>query len=269
MSNKEYQAQCAICGGNHPTGACFSFDKPKSGKERKDAAEREPREVTPEFLLSVYTSSDFQKRLLNAAAKAKKSRDEYGFEILREIYSGKVHYGKIVGSKQAWHTDLKQSTKAFEEDARQKDPTVRGQLYYPFSSLHFHPPVDEHMIVPSGEDGDLGMSNSVRRHYEALSGYTMPPIQLTAVNTRSGDLNILAYRELLTHDPLLMRESLSQFEEDKWETTTQEEILQLLRGLGYTAEMLRTDNHGMFDQASLQTIAKFAYKPTRHSTQTW
>lgn len=262
---EEFKERCAICGGAHPTGACFSVEesKPKThtkpGKEAKEIWEKDPVEVSGEFLVGVYNNQDFKKHLLSASAKAKKAQDEFGFEILRHIYTNDLRFGKVVGSSFADRTDLGESTKSMEHS---KIGWTGKAAYHPFSSLHFHPP-GENIIIPSTEPGDLEVSYLRTYHFGEMSGWAMPHIQMTALNTKSG-MNILAYREPLDYHPRNLKGTFKQMEEELWDAGDQEDVVRALRGGGYIADMLKADNTGQFDLESLERLKVLSYKPVRY-----
>jgi hypothetical protein len=262
MSKMDYRERCQICGGNHQTGACFEAGKLKKSKEKKESAA--PAEISKEFLVGLYTSENFVRRLKTASTRTNRDRDEWGFEVLKQINSDKVRFGRVVGSTRADHTALLDSTIDFQDkliDTSSENPNLSD--YYPFSSLHFHPPEEGSVIIPSGKEGDLGMANSIRRHMAGIYGYNLPVVQLTGINTKNG-INILAYRESEVMDPRLIPSEFNNLDENLLYSNTKDEVLDHLRSMKYIAEMLHADNKGKLDAASVDRLGAFAYKPTKY-----
>jgi hypothetical protein len=132
--------------------------------------------------------------------------------------------------------------------------------------FHIHPyegPADE-IIIPSVLDGDLSGTNS-ERVYIPPDGYRVqeilqPPIALIGTPLKD-KIKFLSYREPLTIDPFKLEESMNQLDESMVDVTSQEEVMGLMRQLGYTVEILHAALDSKFDDESLDKLKKFSYLP--------
>ncbi|HEV7424045.1 MAG TPA: hypothetical protein VGO21_02535, partial [Candidatus Paceibacterota bacterium] len=164
-----FKDKCQICGKiGHKTKNCPELKEIAKNESPYFGPEKEPTTITPEFLRTVFSSSEFENRLkLSAKRTTNETGEESGFIILKDIYSDRIFYGKVVSGTEGSSIGLADSKK-----------TRGGQSFadrlerdFSFSSLHFHPnnKNEENMILAPSVD-DLIMTNSNRGAMEVACG---------------------------------------------------------------------------------------------------
>jgi len=234
-----------------------SFEKPE--EPAKETAQ-EIMPVSVEFLKSFYSSPDFLKTLKRAVRIMNKREGwESGFVMLKDLETDQVLISDIAESEEQTETDLGLVIRNLEIQARKKFPERK---FAGFGSFHFHPRFfEDRPIIPSGIERDLSATAESRLRNRSNFDYDIIPIEMIAEQTRDKkEVVILVYQEPINFS---LEETPTAFEDldlSLKEVNTQDEVLELLRGEGYRAEILRTKGLG-FTPDDLQKLASFAYTP--------
>lgn len=219
----------------------------------------EIKEISPDLLKDVLISKEFHGKFSESIKSYGNKNREFGFTIIKDPKSSELWYGNVVGGLYDNETDLSKSANPIYKKLREENKDGHS-----FLTFHIHPFAYGEIVIPSITNGDLHDSNKDRLYTDpdTHQDIIMPSISLIAT-PNSRNINVLAYREPLSHDPFDLHDSMEQLEESMDYINNQDEVVRLLRQLGYSAEFMQADLNCRFDEESIGKFSKLAYKPIR------
>jgi hypothetical protein len=250
----------------------FSRDEfPSKGKiqERENEKTEEEAEVAPiteRFLETLYSSPAFWTTLKETWQKVEQfAGREHGFSIWKDTKSDFTWLSKPHGGEDEYEIDTIEERDNMLEELGNRFPE---QDFLVFGGLHFHTMLgDDPLIVPSGINGDLGVSADLRSKNED-TGYDIPTMEMIAARNTAGGLKILVYQEPLVYAPAELPHIWQELSESITNSTfsDQEEVLDILRHYRYRAEILRNVKDAFLPD-HLRTLTSFSFHPKRQTRE--
>ncbi len=225
--------------------------------EFKEFITPELPEISKDFLKEILISPKFNSAFKETVDRYNTHHREFGFSILKNPNSNELWYGEVVGGKNDYTVDLSKSTESIITKFH-----TQGTEHHEFMNLHIHPYHYGEMAIPTVHDGDLQDGNKFRiySHIIEEADFIFPQISLIAVPNPK-NINILAYRESLRHNPFDYKNILDELDESFEDVNNQEEVVRLMRNAGYLVESMTADFDCKFDEESIEKFQKFAFKP--------
>lgn len=218
-------------------------------------------EISKDLLRKTITSVEFKNKLIEAINLYNKNNREYGFAIIKNPQNDDVWFGDVVAGQARNETDLSKSANPVNKKLQSLN--IDGHNFIDF---HIHPYDYGEVIAPSIDygqySGDLYDNNKDRIYIDPINfdHYIIPSISLIATPTKK-QINILAFRQPLKHNPLDLTESMAEMEDIIEYAQTQEEIITAMKQIGYLVTMMQTDLDYNFDEESISKFEQLAYKP--------
>lgn len=219
-------------------------------------------EISPDLLKDILLSEKFHSKFSESIKKYNAKNREFGFSVIKDPKSSELWYGNVVAGEYETQTDLSKSANPVYDKLRQEN-----RHGHSFLNFHIHPYHYGEIVIPSIITGDLYDSNRDRLYSDpdTFQDIVMPSISLIAT-PNPFDISVLAYREPLSHNPFDLHDSMQELDESMDYINNQDEVVTLLRQMGYSAEFIKADLDCKFDEESILKFSKLAYRPIKLKT---
>lgn len=220
--------------------------------------------ITGEEVLKAILDSQFTEVLDEAGEFTRKTGYEAGFDIDRNIYTGKNYYSKV-SKGNTYSMESSQETKNASEKSKE---TKEDDLHYEdgdflLFSLHFHTTSLKYIIIPSFiYDGEFYSGDILAQNIVSLTVDDVPynPIEAIALVDDNNNKRLLLYQALHFRSLDEIPETKNALLEDLPQATNQEEVLSILRDNMYRAEIINIDAAGNISEKDQSKIKKFTVK---------
>lgn len=230
------------------------------------------KSITGEEVLKAILDPQFTEVLDEAGEFTRKNGYEAGFDIDRNIYTGKNYYSKVSKG----NTYSMESSQETENASEKSKETKEDDLHYEdgdflLFSLHFHTTSPEHnIIIPSFiYDGEFYSGDILAQNIVSLTVDDVPynPIEAIALVDDNNNKRLLLFQTLHFRSLDEIPETKNALLEDLPQATNQEEVLSILRDNMYRAEIIDIDAAGNISEKDQSKIKKFTVKFKQVSDQ--
>jgi hypothetical protein len=205
--------------------------------------------VSSDYLYHLLTSERFLLTFKSALEKVRSTHKECGYHVFKDSLSDQTQVTDLIrGGPGAIN---------FENEKTRNSINKRfsGKNFFEFGTLHFHPLE----MIANPSHSDLSQGTVLRYGNLEMKG-DFPPISMIAIAYK-GKVSVLVYQEPLKM--ILERgEVFSLLEDQLEEAETQNEVIDVLKGSGYKAMILRAHASGDFYREDVLKFADyFAFTP--------